>query len=190
MGSLNDWLVQLARFLELQLPPDGTGLVYLFIWTSVVEPLKARLIRRFPVIPVAMVGVGYVGVLGLVAGIRHFEDYYATNPPSLTLVTALSVWLVVSGFISILMGAIRIGETIEVLSNNKVLGSAVLVVALVFTGAFVLVHFLLGEESLVWSILHFCSWLVLRRSLLVLLPPCWALSLSSVWRWGRQPSSG
>ena len=82
MGSLNDWLAELARFLELQLPPDGTGLVYLFIWTSVIEPLKWRLIRRFPIIPIAMVGLGYVGILGLVVGVRDFEDYYATDPPA------------------------------------------------------------------------------------------------------------
>ena len=152
MGSINDWLGQLVRFLELQLPPDGTGLVYLFIWTSVVEPLKGRLIRRFPVIPVAMVGIGYVGVLGLVAGTRHFEDYYSTEPPLLTLLLVLSLWLIVSGFIAILLGAIRTGEAMELLSRNKVLSSAALLVALVFVGVFGLVHWLLGEESLLWSV--------------------------------------
>ena len=117
-----------------------------------VEPLKGRLIRRFPVIPVAMVGIGYVGVLGLVIGTRHFEDYYNTEPPLLTLLLVLSLWLIVSGFIAILLGAIRIGEAMELLSRNKVLNSVGLVVALLFVGAFGLVHWLLGERSILWSV--------------------------------------
>ena len=99
-----------------------------------------------------MVGIGYVGVLGLVAGTRHFEDYYATEPPLLTLLLVLSLWLVVSGFFAILMEANRIGTAVEILSNNKVLSSVGLVVALSIAVALVLVNWLLGEGLILWSV--------------------------------------
>ena len=153
MGSLNDWLTELVRFLELQLPPDGTGLVYLFIWTSVVEPLKFRLIQCFPIIPVGMVGLGYVGVLGLLAGNQHFEEFYATHPPLLNLLLVFSLWLAVSGFFSIIMTATKIRKTVSGLPGSKVLGWAWLAFTASFALALGLVYWLFGEGSIPWSVL-------------------------------------
>jgi len=100
----------LSEFLQTQIPTDGTKLIFMFVWVSLAEPAKARLIRWFPLAPAVMVGVGYTGLLMSMGSTRFLDDRQATTVAIISLLFLLSLWLIVSGFVADVLGPTRLAE--------------------------------------------------------------------------------
>ncbi|MYE39916.1 MAG: hypothetical protein F4X27_06785 [Chloroflexi bacterium] len=147
------WLEWMIGLVGPQVPKDTTGLVYLFIWSAVFEPLKTTVLRRYPLLPVTMVGAGYALLLCVLSTAQsHLED--ASNgkllPAQLLIIFAL--WLIVSGLVSAVLFAPRVYQGWLKVREVKCGRAAAMVVFLATALTLLLARDLLGEESLVFAI--------------------------------------
>ena len=110
---------ELTGFLTSQIPVNGSGLIALFLWMSVGEPIRARILRNYPPVSAVMVGLGYAELLFVLTSAQYADDSDSLYVAAATITFLVSLWLIVSGLFSAIISAPRMLLEVRKLKRAK-----------------------------------------------------------------------